>query len=236
MNYRSIQRSSASEQVMKEILNNITKGRLKPGERLPTEREFSKMFKVGRSTVREAVSALAVIGYLEVVQGRGTFLKRDVKPGKPARFDLSDIQMAANIIDLVEVREILECNAVKLASRRAGPEDIQRIEEALSEVKKTADNIKAFTRNDFAFHIALARATGNAMILDMMEGIIKKIHKAYGNFRNQVLFQTDTAVFTAEKIVECIKNGDGEGASAQMHKHLRLVTTEVRQMIPELTH
>jgi len=236
MNYRSIQRSSASEQVMKEILNNITEGRLKPGEKLPTEREFAKMFEVGRSTIREAVSALAVIGYLEVIQGRGIFLKKNVKPGQPARFEFNDIQLAANIIDMVEVREILECNSVKLVARRAGPEDIQRIEEALSKIKKTANDIKAFTRNDFAFHIALAQATGNDMILDMMEGIVKKIHKAYGNFKNRALFQTDTAVFTAEKIVACIKNGDGEGASAQMHKHLRLVTTEVRQMIPELTH
>ena len=75
MNYKNIQRSSAAGQVIKEILNNIMEGTLQPGEKLPTEREFAEMFRVGRSTIREAVSALAVIGYLEVVQGRGIFLK-----------------------------------------------------------------------------------------------------------------------------------------------------------------
>ena len=126
MNYRSIQRRSAAEQVMKEILNSITEGSLKPGDKLPTERELAKMFGVGRSTVREAVSALAVIGYLEVVQGRGTFLRADVETTKKAHFDFSDIQVAANIIDLVEVRAILECNAVKLAAQCAKPEDLPR--------------------------------------------------------------------------------------------------------------
>ena len=234
MNYKSIQRSSAAGQVIKEILNNIMGGTLKPGEKLPTEREFAKMFRVGRSTVREAVSALAVIGYLEVVQGRGIFLKRDVKSGKPASFEFNDIQLAASIINMVEVREILECSTVKLAARRARPKDIQRIEEAFYKMKKTANDVQAFTQNDFDFHIALAQATGNAMILDMMKGIVKKVHKAYESFKSRALFQTDTAVFTAEKIVECIKKGDGEEASNQMHKHLRLVATELKQMIPEI--
>lgn len=234
MNYRSIQRSSAAEQVMKEILNSITEGALKPGDKLPTERELAKMFKVGRSTVREAVSALAVIGYLEVVQGRGTFLREDVETRKQTSFDFSDIQVAANIIDLVEVRAILECNAVKLAAQRAKPEDLQRIDKALANMKNAGLDMDAFTQHDFEFHIAVAQATGNAMILDMMKGIVEKVHKAYGNFKNRSLFQSDTAVATAEKIVASIKTGDGERAADQMHNHLRLVTTELKQMIPDI--
>jgi len=234
MNYRNIQRSSASEQVMKAILGNIKEGTLKPGEKLPTERKLAKMFGVGRSTVREAVSALAVVGYLEVIQGSGTFLKMDVKSGESATFDFSDIQVAANIIDLVEVREILECNAVKLAARRAEPEDLERIEGIVTQMKKTVADFNAFTPHDCDFHIALAQATGNATILEMMKGIVKKIHNSYGNFKSRSLFQTETAVFTAEKIVACIKNGDGEEASRQMYNHLRLVTTGLKQMIPQV--
>ena len=67
-----------------------------------------------------------------------------------------------------------------------------------------------------------------------MKNIVEKVHKAYGNFKKRSLFQRDTAVTTAEKIVASIKTGDGDGAADQMHNHLRLVTTELKQMIPDI--
>ncbi len=233
MNYRTIQRSSTSELVMKEILESIKSGDLKPGDKLPPERELTKMFGVGRSTLREAISALVLVGYLEVIQGRGTFLKIDFQSVNLSALELSNVQIAASIIDLVEVREILECNAVKLAARRAKSDDIRLIIDALAKMKETVDDYKRFSDHDFNFHIALAQATGNNMILEMMKLIVNKVHEQYDRFNPKTLFQTEKAVFTAEQIVASITNGEAEKAAGFMRDHLNLVTIELKRMVPE---
>jgi GntR family transcriptional repressor for pyruvate dehydrogenase complex len=218
---------------MKEILESIQSGDLKPGDKLPPERKLTKMFGIGRSTLREAISALVLVGYLEVIQGRGTFLRKDFQPANLSAMELSDIQTAASIIDLVEVREILECNAVKLAARRAKTDDIRRIIDALAKMKETDDDYKRFSDHDFNFHIALAQATGNNMILEMMKIIVNKVHEQYDRFNPKTLFKTDKAVFTAEQIVTSITNGEAEKAAGFMRDHLNLVTTELKRMVPD---
>ena len=234
MNYRAIKRNSASELVMQEILSSITSGELKPGERLPPERELTKMFGVGRSTVREAISALVLMGCLEVIQGRGTFLKKDFQPARPFSMKLSDIQAAANIFDLIEIREILECNAVKLAARRADANHIRRIKEILSKMKVAVHDVQRFSEYDFDFHVTLALTTGNEMIHEMMTWIVQKVHKEYQKFRPKTLFQLNEAIVTAEQIVASVIKGDEEEAARFMRDHLNLVTAELKRMMPDM--
>jgi len=234
MTFRSIQKSSTPVLVMREILNSIETGHLKPGDKLPTERELTKMFGVARSTIREATSALTLMGYLEVAQGRGTFLKKDLKLGKPSDFGLRDIQAAANIIDMVEVREVLECNTARLAAERADAEDIHRIRHAVAQMKATADDLERFIQHDFEFHISLARATGNRMILEMMKQIVENVHGEYENFMPKALFRRDQATLTAEEILTHLINGHGEAAARAMADHLNLVTAELQHLLPDV--
>jgi GntR family transcriptional repressor for pyruvate dehydrogenase complex len=234
MAYRSIQKSSTPELVMREILASIESGQLKPGDKLPTERELSKMFGVGRSTIREATSVLTLLGYLKVTQGKGTFLRNDLQLDGTSGFDLSDIQSAANIVDLVEVREILECQAVRLAAERAESEDIQRIRRAVSKMKETTDDLNRFIQHDVAFHLSLARATGNRVIHEMMKHIVENIHGEYEKFMPKALFRFDHAAETAEKILSSLVDGDGDKAAELMAEHLKLVTTRLKQLIPDV--
>jgi GntR family transcriptional repressor for pyruvate dehydrogenase complex len=234
MNYRAIKRNSAPELVMQEILGSIVSGELKPGDKLPPERELTKMFGVGRSTVREATAALALMGCLEMLPGRGTFLKRDFQPARPFSIKLSDIQAAANIFDLIEIREILECNAVKLAARRAEADHIRRMKETIAKMKGAVLNIQKFSEYDFEFHISIARATGNAVIHEMMAWIVQKVHKEYEKFKPKALFRLDEAVMTAEQIVASVNKGEEEEAARYMHDHLNLIATELKRMMPDM--
>ncbi len=215
LNYKTIRRSSTSELVIKEILDSIQADQLKPGDKLPPERELTRMFGVGRSTLREAISALVLVGYLEVVQGRGTFLKKKFQPLSLSAFELNDVHAATSIIDLLEAREILECNAVKLAARRAGPEDIRLFQKALAKMKASANDVKRFSEHDCDLHMAIAQATGNVMIFEMMKLILKRVYKQYGRFKHRTLFQADKAIATAEQIISSITNGEEEGAAPQ---------------------
>jgi GntR family transcriptional repressor for pyruvate dehydrogenase complex len=219
---------------MREILNSIETGQLKPGDKLPTERELTKMFGVARSTIREATSALTLLGYLEVFQGRGTFLRKDLNLGSPSDFALSDIQTVANIIDMIEVREMLECNVARLAAERADAEDIHRIRKTVIQMKATADDLESFVKHDFDFHVALAKSTGNRMIYEMMKQIVENVHGEYDKFKPKALFHRDQAALTAERILDSLVDGDGERAAELMAEHLNLVNTELKRLLPDV--
>ena len=234
MNYKTVKRKSTPELVMKQVLKSIESGQMKPGDKLPTELRLSEMFGVGRSTIREATSTLSMLGYLQSIQGKGCFVRENLDPVKATGIALQDMQAATNIIDLVEVREILECNAVRLAARRADSEDIERIQNACSKMKEPMSGLKRFIEDDFDFHIALARASKNQLILEMMKHIVEKVHKEYDKFRIKALFQPDQAVLTAEKIVNFVVRGEGEKAARSMQEHLNLVTTEIKRKLPDV--
>ena len=219
---------------MKQILGSIESGQFKPGDKLPTEQQLIEMFGVGRSTIREATSTLSMLGYLQSIQGKGCFVREDLDPVKATGLALQDMQAATNIIDLVEVREILECNAVRLAARRAEPKDLKRIQKALLKMKETRSDLKRFIDHDFQFHIAVARASQNQLILELMKRIVQKVHKEYDKFRPNDLFRRDKAVRTADQIVQLVAAGEGEKAASVMQKHLNLVTTEIKRKLPDL--
>ena len=234
MNYKTVKKSSSREQVMEQILKSIESGQLKPGDKLPTEQQLIEMFGVGRSTIREATSTLSTLGYLQSIQGKGCFVSEDLDPVKATGLALQNLQAATNIIDLVEVREILECNAVRLAAKRADSEDINRIQNAFLKMKEAKRDLNRFIEHDFEFHIALARSTGNQLILEMMKRIVEKVHREYDKFRPKDLFQRDKAVLTAEQIVKFVVQGEGKKAASAMQQHLNLVTIEIKRNLPDL--
>jgi GntR family transcriptional repressor for pyruvate dehydrogenase complex len=234
MNYKTIKRQSAADLVRNQILNSIESGELKPGDKLPTEHQLCQMFGVGRSTIRGAISTLSTLGYINSIQGKGSFVRESLHPEAATSVALRDIQSAANILDLMEVREILECSVVRLVARRADKEDLQRIQGALSKMKSANQEQGGFTEYDFEFHTELARSTGNQMIFSMMRQIVEKVHQEYKKFRPKEFFQRDQAVTTAEQVVECVFRGDGDGAAAAMRAHLALVTMEIKRKLPDV--
>ena len=231
MNFKTIQKRSAPEIIINEIVQHVKSGELKPGDKLPTEREMSLMFGVGRSSIREAIKGLVLSGYLESAQGKGTFIRKDIPVNDLNLTNFQNALAAEQIIELMELREILECNAVKLAAERARSEDIQRICEALERMQTCQADIKKFYDPDFDFHVAIAEATHNEMICEMMKRIVKKSHEYYEKFLPDRLCPPEQAILTARQIVSCIENGEAQKASRYMKAHLDLVKIELRRVI-----
>jgi DNA-binding FadR family transcriptional regulator len=101
-------------------------------------------------------------------------------------------------------------------------------------MKANMGDLNRFIEHDFEFHIALARATGNQLILEMMKRIVEKVHKEYDKFRPNALFQRDKAILTAEQIVAFVAAREGEKAAGAMLAHLNLVTTEIKRKLPDV--
>jgi GntR family transcriptional repressor for pyruvate dehydrogenase complex len=159
------------ELTMKAILAYIGESKLRPGQKLPAEREIAKRLQVSRGTVREAYRSLAARGILSSYHGRGTFLAAlRPQPANGARPpNLTD---ATNIISLAEARQVLECGAITFAVQRATPADFVRLSE-LIEKEETAPELDAngAVLPSTAFEIELVRIAGNPLLLRLEEEV-----------------------------------------------------------------
>lgn len=235
MVFEIIRKSSAPEMVVEQILEKIEKGELEPGGQLPSQRELAQLFGVGRSSVREATNALVVMGYLEVTQGRGTFIRKDLPGTGPSTDRLQNALAAGNIFDLMEAREPLECKSCRLAAERAEEPRIKAMEAALQKARAAADDdYPAFLDADLQFHYALAEATHNAVICEMMKLLIEKVLAHHSRLRTRYLSANFRAfsIDTAARVIDCVRAGDGDGAAGWMRQHLNAINPELKTLIP----
>jgi GntR family transcriptional repressor for pyruvate dehydrogenase complex len=229
----SIHRVSTPELVVREILKNIQSGELKPGGKLPSERELAKAFGVGRSSIREAISAMTLVGYFEVTQGKGIFLKEDVPSQFAFNATLSEILEAYWLFDVIETREILECSLARLAAERAGRKDHVKLREMFDDLEQCQEDIHAFYRADFEFHMAICEAAGNDVLCEMLRLIIEKTHSRYLEHLPNTLCRPDQAIRTAEQIVLAIEDQHFEAAAERMKEHLNIVKQELIRIMPQ---
>lgn len=233
MKISTIQKTSTPELLVRELLENIKTGELKPGDKLPPERTLAESFGVSRSSVREAISAMVLVGYLEVTQGKGIFLKHDIPSPHMLSSSLSEVLSAYWIMDMIETRQILETNVVKLAAARADDNDIKKLRETIRQMEKSIKNIEGFYNADFQFHTAVCEASNNQVLAEMIKMIISKTHEQYMNFMPDTLCDSDQAISTARRVVDCIEQKDIEQASREMGHHLDIVPLELSRVIPE---
>lgn len=214
-----------SDQVYEQIRELIFRGQLKPGEQLLPERELAEALNVSRTTVRNAINKLVVLGMLEHRQGQGTFVRSpDERLSNPvaAAMQVED----ASIDDLLEVRMGLELNAAFLAAQRANARDIEFLESSLKEMRDEVASGRLGTEADTAFHMALAYATKNPVHVHLMKnfydflfvGIKRNLSHLYENPGNieKILHQHSA-------IIEAIKNHNPQESLRAMRRHIRFV-------------
>ncbi len=164
-NARPVRRRRLVDAVIEEIEQDIALGHLGPGDRLPTEVELTERLGVSRTTVREAVGALAHAGLLDVRQGDGTYVLGAGASGESLERRL---RRAAGL-EVYEVRRALELEAARLAAGRRTASDLQTLRAALvrrDEAQRTGD-LDGLVGADLAFHTAIAAATRNAVLADL---------------------------------------------------------------------
>ncbi len=234
MKISAIQKTSTPELVVQELLKNIKNGELNPGDKLPPERNLAESFGVSRSSVREAISAMVLVGYLEVTQGKGIFLKKDIPSPYIYSTSLRDVLDAYWILDMIETRHIMEYSVVRLAVKRADTNDVNRLRKIISRMEENIDNMEGFYQADFDFHNTICEAAGNEVISEMVRTIIAKTHDQYIKFMPDSLCEPEQAISTAKRLVESIENQNMEQACKEMIQHLNIVPSELSRIFPEV--
>jgi GntR family transcriptional regulator, transcriptional repressor for pyruvate dehydrogenase complex len=224
--YRVVQPSRLYEQIVQQIEETIRKGRLKEGERLPAERELALQFGVSRTAVREAMKALIEKGLVESHPGRGTFVT--FGPSDPIRQTLDrviKVGQPEGTATLVEVRGILEPEIAALAAERATQEDLAAMREAISVMDEARQDVDAFIEADLDFHLALAEAAANPLILSLIDSIVGLLREQ----RKRIFYVEggpDRGQYHHKRILEAIEHRDAHGARDAMRAHLRQVRAD----------
>ncbi|HLR61236.1 MAG TPA: FadR/GntR family transcriptional regulator [Lentibacillus sp.] len=237
MEYKRIQTKKIYEEVAESIIDMVRKERLKPGEKLPSVEQLAKNFDVGKSAIREALSGLRSMGILEMKQGEGTY----VKSFDPSKFSLpvttAFLMKKDDVKELYELRKILEVGTASLAAKVHKEEDLIPIEKALIVMGNAKGNEDLAASADTDFHVAIADATHNQMLINLIASVSNLISETIRETRRVLLYsenRSEKLYKEHEQIFKAIRNRETEQAHEQMYKHLDEVNKELFQYIDEM--
>lgn len=212
---------SIVERLVEELSNEIRMGVLKPGEKLPSERQLCERFGIGRSSVREALRILGSQGMIEVQMGRGSFVTDFTAPSTESPIVFWNHNHETSFTSLLEVRLAIEPQVAALAAHRATEDHLEQLHSTLEQLREhiAADNFSGRIFADIAFHDCLFRASDNELYLSIYRGIepmlfdIRRIGLRSGNRSTKVLDRH-------ENIYQAVKSRDSDTASEAMWVHL----------------
>ncbi|HFK1707187.1 MULTISPECIES: FadR/GntR family transcriptional regulator [Bacillus] len=187
------------EEVSEAILTMIKNGTLKPGDKLLPVHQLAEQFQVGRSAVREALSALRAMGLIEMKQGEGTYVRNFDPSSLTKSLNNKLLMKKEDILNLLEVRKVLEVGAVRAAAAKRTEANLQNMKQRLDEMAKSIGDEKAGEKADFHFHMGIAESSHNNILLELMNHVSEMIAETIGESRRIILYGEQT---TSERLLE----------------------------------
>jgi len=213
-----VRRAGVKDQVFEQLRNRIMERKWLPGAKIPSENALAVALGVSRVSIREALQMLASLGLLETMQGGGTHVREYsgeifLNPLLPMlALDTPDI------LHVLEYRKMVEKGIVSLVVKRAGSAEIEGLERAFKAMEGRRNDARAFAQADLNFHLDLAKATRNpvvikvnAVITDILKISMYGIVDALG---------TKDGLYYHRRILDAIKAGNGPRAESLMEEHV----------------
>ncbi len=230
MDLKPITKSRVSEAVVAQIKKLIVSQRLEPGSKLPSERELVIGMKISRTSVREALRILEIMGLVETKPGKGVYVKSltadllvPLSTWLPSHKE--------TLLHHFEARLILEPEAAGLAALRATPRDISKIQETLDTFneKLKARDLVGLIKADIAFHNLIGAATGNKTIKLFMDTIARILFEGW-KASLRVEGRPQKTVREHGRILKAIMNKDQDQARQAMERHLKGAIRHLKEM------
>ncbi|WP_404330166.1 FadR/GntR family transcriptional regulator [Mesobacillus maritimus] len=226
MPYKRVRVKKVYEQVADSLIELIKTGELKPGDKLDSVEKLAKSFEVGSSTIREALSGLRTMGLVEMRHGEGTY----VNSFDPTKFQLpvtsAFLMKLEDVKELYEVRKILEMGTAAQAACVREEEDLLAIEKALIVMEHADGNEELASTADLDFHVAIANATHNKLLMNLMSSVSALTSETIQETRKVLLYsenQVEDLQIEHRRIFEAIKMKQPEQARQAMLEHLQNV-------------
>ena len=224
--YSTVRSARLYEQISEQIQDRIMAGQLRPGDKLPPERELAQQFGVSRTAVREAVKALHEKGLLEVQPGKGTFISNITATTSEVMRDSLDlivnVGLANGLVHLMQVRALFEPSIAAVAAEMATPADVEALQHAVETMDTALDDADVYVEADLDFHRALAKATQNSLITILLDPIIDLLREQ----RKRIFLVAggpERGQFHHKRILEAVATRNPVAAREAMTVHLKQV-------------
>ena len=215
---------SLADDLFRKLHAQIRSGAIGPGDRFPTQREIAETEQVSRTVVREAVARLTAQGLTVSRQGSGVYVAPDARyeAFQVTRDDLSEL---TEVVKLLEMRLAIETEMASLAAQRRSNEDVAAMRACLAAIAAAGEDMGAAAEADAAFHLAIARATGNSYYERLIEFVgVRLVPPRTLVLRNQSVEALDAYSLTIQQEHDAILNAidlrDGEGARFAARRHI----------------
>lgn len=209
--------ATRAEQSAEDILHYIKESNLKPGDKLPTEVELSKMLGVGRNTVREALRLLLSRNIVNIRQGAGSFVSdKNGVMDDPLGFSMVE-DRGKLLQELLQVRVMMEPQIAAMAAQNRTDEELQALERALKKVEETMKNRLDFAEEDSEFHACIARCAHNGVIAELVPVITRGVAAFSSGVKRQEYEQT---LISHRNIYIAIRDQKSVEAEQAMNYHL----------------
>lgn len=223
------------EEITELIKQQIIEGKLKVGDKLPSTKEMSERFGVGRSTTREALSALKAMGLIEIRQGGGC----RVIASAPAEIELPELQsMRMNrelLLEFMEARQTFEVSNASMAAVKRNDEDLRLLGQLMEEMEAGIGDDLEGERTDLQFHMMIAKATHNSVMIRIFESVISQFEVSIGEIRRVQLYANRSVAKRLYEehsaIYEAIREGNANRAANRMKRHLQNVESVLLKYI-----
>lgn len=218
-------------ELTRRLLSYLLSGELTPGQRIPSERQLAEALSAGRSTVREAIKSLSLLGLLEQRVGDGTYLSASSSDLLPQVIEWGLLLGEKRLEDLLETRSFLEVELAGLAADRRSDDDLRRLVELIEEMKAAGDDFEEYARADTAFHLKIAEASGNTVLASVLTNV-RSLLQAWASRVIRTAGETETSLAMHEPILAAIEARDVEAARAAMRAHMERATKRLRASMP----
>lgn len=229
---RRLDNATLGDRASAALLEHIRAEQLQPGSSLPSEAKLTELLGVSRPVVREALRNLRGLGIIEIFNGRGAVV-RELSPASLEVFFAHALQTIDNsLIDLMELRTGLECEAAALAAERHGEADAAEMQRLVGEMRAALGEAERYSRLDAELHVAISRASGNPLYLHMVQSIRTAMQEASLRGMQLRLGREEVAAVQQmhETVVARIMARDPDGAFREMKRHMQMATEAFRRV------
>jgi GntR family transcriptional repressor for pyruvate dehydrogenase complex len=213
-------------ELTRQLLDYLLSGELRPGQRIPSERQLARALSVGRSAVRDALRPLTALGLLDVRIGDGTYLNDPDSELLPKLIEWGMLLRERRVLDLIEARRHLEVVTARLAAERRRPEDVEGLRRLLADIAAAATP-EAFSRADTAFHLRVAEIGGNTVLSGMLHGF-QSLLRVWIHRVLDVQREFELSYREHVPVLDAIAAGDADAAGAAMAAHLDSATRRLQ--------
>lgn len=223
MAIQPIKRENVSEQVFKQLKQQLLSGEWKTGDKIPSENELTAAFGVSRVTVRQALQKLLAMGLIETRAGEGSFVK-ELTPGIYMKDMIPFVYLNKNAInEVMQFRLLMETSVAGIAAEKITAEEIKKLEECYEGMKENIHDVKGFSKYDVAFHIQIGEVTGNSLIIQMYNILYDLLMASVVEITDDV--GTGIGLEYHDLIIKTMKDHDVENAKKIMKEHVQEAIT-----------